>query len=62
MILDADEFVVGNDPFRRDASSAFLFARMYTNNKLQEARKKLDQKTSPKQTKTLTPTTAAKKV
>jgi len=41
---------------------AFLFARMYTNNKLQEARKKLDQKTSPKQTKTLTPTPAAKKV
>jgi DNA repair exonuclease SbcCD ATPase subunit len=41
--------------------AAFLFARAYTNNRLQEANKKLHQNTTPTSTKTTTPTPAAKK-
>jgi cation transport ATPase len=40
---------------------AFLFARMYVNSRLQQARKKLDQKTTTTPAKTTTPTPAKKK-
>ena len=41
---------------------AFLFARMYTENRLRQADKKLDQKTSATPAKETTPTPATKKL